>query len=145
MTCRVPFEYLDEGSFRRAYQVVGLPLVAKFPYKDGPTTKLRTAIHHTKMEVQAVEQILQERKFKALRQYMPKIYFFNPKTGTVLMHKYKPLSETAKSERVCEKLGLLVAASGLTAAYGFDLSTYNVGTDEAGKLVIFDLGLFNDY
>ena len=71
---------VGEGAFRKAFHIVGLPLIIKFPEEDDGD--LRTCIRHSVIEVRKIKAL---REFSILRPHLPKIYYFDKTSGVVVM------------------------------------------------------------
>lgn len=143
--CRVPIQYMFSGAFRDVYHIVGLPLIAKFP--GGQNGNIPDGVEHSTDEVRWVRRINRSTQYALLREYMPTIYYFDKTNGVVLMHKYDELSWTKQNKKLCAELEQRMIKdlkfhhdpdSGLDP----DIKPDNMGKDENGKIVIFDLGCF---
>lgn len=153
--CQVPLTFIQEGAFRRAYQVGRLPLVVKIPYftkyqtsVEAQQSRLEVGINHSAVEVRARKRVLRSKKrFAPLHKYMPMIYHHNPTTGVVLMHKYRMEKNSGRRyEKGCEIEREVIKAMGSSQPdEGFDCDNPgNIGRDEKGKWVILDLGCFEE-
>jgi hypothetical protein len=151
--CLVPLTYLSEGAYRRTYQIGNLPLVIKFPYcsdwyEDKPIEErnyaLSNGIKHSNTEMRSLRRILRSKgKYVKLHRYMPKVYHFNPATGAVLMHKYRnPNRTTRKFNRMLERID--AEAQAVMKKWVDVDNPGNIGYDEKGRVVILDLGCFED-
>lgn len=131
-----------EGSFRRVYQVESLKLVVKFP--QGSCGRY-SGIEHTNEEIDTFERISTYKKYKYLRHYLPKIYYYNRKTGVVLMKKYKLLDyKTAElASSILNKLAFDILG------HSTDIYSSNVAVEYTKygcpKVKIIDLGYFSHH
>ncbi len=149
--CHVPLQYIKSGAFRHVFQIIGLPLVVKFPYceddqllEDGNPDPDRIAmgVQHSKREMKALERILSSvRKYTYLHKYMPTVYYSNQRTGVIVMHKYTGLPNSSKSNDISEAIRRDIQDIFATAG---DIHSYNLGKDERGNVVVFDLGCFGE-
>lgn len=152
--CEVPLTFLQEGAFRRAYQIGRLPLVVKFPYFtsycstiEAQQARLEVGINHSAIEIKARKRVLRSKKrFAPLAKYMPMIYHHNPETGVVLVHKYKVKPYAKRFSGQCRDIEReVIKAMGDNGLEGFDCDNpNNIGLDEKGNLVILDLGCFEE-
>lgn len=149
--CRVPFEFIESGAYRHAFRVPGLPLVAKFCHiesqmpDESAESALNDSVDHSAVEARTVNKMKRNKKrYAAILPHLPKIYYANVETGTVLMHQYKTAPET---KRIDDRIEEIVTK--LQHVYdtddNFDLNYTNVGIDEDGTIVILDLGMFEGW
>lgn len=147
----LPLNYVGAGEFRSVYQIVGKDLVVKLP-KD------RDDIEHSRIEYQRWHDIMHQRGWFLLRKYMPKIYYFNPKNGVLLMRFYKTafsdvLTAPTKIENDIKWLQHLVATVCRDNCIGesfeeneidwvSDIGIGNVGVTPKGEYKFIDMGLF---
>ncbi len=149
--CRMPLQYIKSGAFRHVFQIIGLPLVVKFPYceddqllEDGSPDPDRVSmgVRHSKREMKALERIqCSVRKYTQLHKYMPIVYYSNKRTGVIVMHKYIQLPNAPNSTAIAREVAedICKALPGAT-----DIHSYNIGKDERGNVVVFDLGCFGE-
>lgn len=140
--CGVTLRHLDSGAFRKTYQVGELPLVVKFPRNT-------SGIAHSAIEMRVHKRIKRARKrYKPLLKYMPTIYHHEPVTGVIVMRMYTPLGWNDTNSEIChgleEKIANAIKHTKWAAKWGLDCSPTNVGRDAKGKLVLLDLGCFED-
>lgn len=126
------------GAFREVWKIKGLPLVVKFtiPSSNGVC---RDGIWHSVTEVRKVRQL---RKFLWIREYLPKIYYHDSKSGQTVMHFYEPFKEKELSYRITYLLEEAIKqATGVNLG---DIQSSNFGIevkDGRKQLKIIDLGL----
>jgi hypothetical protein len=125
------------GAYRKVYRINGLPLVIKEP-KDKSCRK------HARAEYKTIQRILRYKKYARLTRYMPEVYYFNEKTGLMLMHYYRPLPKRYKC--IARLLDVIVE---LTWPYAMDQNECdvhggNVALTEDNLPVIIDLGYFSE-
>jgi ribosomal 50S subunit-associated protein YjgA (DUF615 family) len=77
---------LGSGLYRRVYVIRGYDLVVKFNAGEDDG-------EHAAQEVKTVWRVLRYKKYASIRKYMPKIYYFDKKTGTTLVKKYETFRE----------------------------------------------------
>lgn len=86
---------IGQGAYRAVYAVRDLPLVVKFPTPYWSSSGMKSAIDHARFEIRTLKRLSTTK----MKQYLPKIYFTNWKTGVVCMKKVKPLrSSGARSK-----------------------------------------------
>lgn len=129
---------LGVGTFRAVYKIRGTSLVVKIP-RDGD------GIKHSKAEHDTIKEILNRKKYRKLKQYMPEIHYYNEKTGVIVMPYYRnpkfPYNKlisnilTALFEYIHE----------YAKSHGVDLHSHNIGMNYHGDPVLLDLGYFSDY
>jgi tRNA A-37 threonylcarbamoyl transferase component Bud32 len=75
--------HIGSGAFRTVYRIKNTDLVIKFPDdEDGES--------HTRTEIKAIERLY---KYKVLRSHLPKVYFYDSKSGVVVMEYYDKYSD----------------------------------------------------
>lgn len=144
---------IGEGAFRVCYSINALPLVIKIP-KSYSSSGYREGRSHAIDEYKAWRRINRFKKYIILKEYMPKIHYFDSKTGITVMQKYQLLGEGSTNgteenvRRLLEKLFVYVygGTSWGWRDYGdADLDNPdNVGLDEGGNIVLLDLGLLDE-
>src|ERR1035437_9721554 len=77
---------VGSGLFRRVYVILGYDLVVKFNSGEDDG-------EHAAQEVKIVRRVLRYKEYASIRKYMPKIYYFDKKTGTTLAKKYETFRE----------------------------------------------------
>lgn len=94
-------KHLGSGAFRDVHRIVGVPLVVKFPVgHDG--------VEHSTLEVRKIKHF---KKFYAMRDHMPKVFYFNKKTGILVMQLYenKPYPKISLAEARSEAIHSLIS------------------------------------
>lgn len=132
-----------DGLYRDVYRIAGRPLVVKVP-KDEEQPSLEDNINHSKAEWKAVKRIKRFKKFETLKRYMPEIYYFNEKTGLMVMKYYPKIKKY--SHMVSRLLEEIVDLTWPYAVSGesVDMHGENVAYDEETDTpVIIDLGYFS--
>jgi hypothetical protein len=104
----IRLRYIDEGAFRQVYKVSGCPLVVKFPLdKDG--------IQHSVSEIRRIRQL---GRIKELVPHLPKIHYFDRKSGVLVTHFYpRPKNDAETVEllgKVIKKLVSRIARVGMS-------------------------------
>lgn len=129
--CRVGLRYLGEGCFRAAFEIIDYPLIVKVPL-----TNCYSDLHHANEEWNWIDKVQSETKYKALRKYMPKVYYFDEECGLMVMRRYKIEASYTKDVEALDKL-----VKSVTGATGHDVGSWNVGRDTKGNLKIVDTAL----
>jgi hypothetical protein len=124
---------IDAGVFRKTCEVEGLPLAVKFPLdKDG--------VYHSRTEMRKIARLS---LFPSLRKYLPKIYYYDSKSGVIVERFYPNFSDDIDA---CEAVGNLagVLLKELTGVKVIDIHSGNIRTKnprrESPKVVLVDLG-----
>lgn len=133
----IKLRFLSEGAFRQVYEIKGLPLVVKFPHDSSDD-----CIEHSVFEYKHINRILKFKKYKLLKKYMPKVYYFDKKSGIIVFRKYKYVytKKLKDSTRIVELSDLVNKIMG----YECDVNGGNVGI-EKNTLKILDLGCFEEF
>lgn len=125
---------IGDGSFRRVYLMVGAGLIVKVP-QDWNSKR---CIKHSALEVRAIRRILRSKdpEMEELKKHMPEIYFYSPKSGIVIMKRYR--TSMAKLFHQSRQIDQKVKR-----AFGVewsDVCARNCGVDEDGTVKIIDTG-----
>lgn len=132
LDCKVTLKYLDSGSFRDVYEIVGHPLVVKFP-------NCKAGVRHSNHEVSVYNRIKNsKKKYIELQKHLPDIHYTN-RYGVVLMTKYSPFGDTERSGSISLHLESEVSKI-LGLKDGWDAHYGNFGRDSKGKVVLLDFG-----
>lgn len=129
----IPFgKNLGGGVFREAYQIKDLPLVVKFPIEDD-------GIDHSRDEMRKIKKFS---KFKFLRKYLPKVYYYDRQSGVIVMKFYEDFEDCGDA---CDAVGTLAGEliKRLTGVSMVDIHSENVrvrDTYKPPRLVFCDLG-----
>lgn len=126
----VGLRYLGEGSFRVAFEIIDYPLIVKVPL-----TSCYSDMHHANEEWNWIEKVDRYPQYRALRKYMPKVYYFDEDCGLMIMRKY----QRVKVSLGTAALDRLVLQT--TGATGHDIGSNNMGKDDKGNLKILDVAL----
>lgn len=123
---------LGEGVFREAYQIKDLPLVVKFPIEDD-------GIDHSRDEMRKIRTLS---KFKFLRKYLPKVYYYDRQSGVIVMKFYEDFEDY---DDACDAVGTLAGEliKRLTGVSMVDIHSGNARIrdyHEPPRLVLIDLG-----
>ena len=128
-TSGIKLRYIDEGVFRKVYKISGCPLVVKFPLdNDG--------IQHSVSEMRRIRRL---GRIKELLPHLPKVLYFNGKSGIVVMEYYKALDP----EKGVELLGKVIKklVSRIAKVAMSDIHSDNIRQGRRGEIVVFsDLG-----
>lgn len=134
--CKIPLKLVGSGSYREAYRVGDLPIVVKFLLDCDDCS----SIEHARIEYKMYKRILQsKRKYRLIKQFMPKIHLFDSKTGVSVMKTYR-LVKYEKDSKHNELDYLVQRATG--KEYCDVNNSGNLGKDEKGRLKFLDLGCF---
>lgn len=140
-------EYLGCGMYRKVYRILNSNLVIKFAGRSRECRK------HSKTEANRIYEIMHRKKWRLLRRYMPKLYYFDFETGVTIMKYYVPtdyedhrVREDTKwiqmlIEAVCSFNHLEGHEEGSIDWYS-DIAGVNLGTDKDGNYKFLDMGLF---
>lgn len=126
--------YIEEGAFRTTYKVRGIPLVLKVPMCDcNPRTEECSreceCVTHSRNEYKTYNKIKSDKKYRALRGFMPKIYYYDDATGIIAMRYYKVLKNTVANIAICDLLNQFFRQT-LIIGEDVDIRPANVGADE---------------
>jgi hypothetical protein len=121
------------GVFRGVYRIKSFPLVVKFP-RDEPYDR------HSRAEMRKIKKLSE---FPFLRRYLPKVYYYDPKNGVIVMELYHPFSDNVDAADALGRLaGMLIHR--LTGVPMKDIHTDNIRTPNpqrcSPRLVFCDLG-----
>ena len=136
--------WLKSGVFRETCRIVNCNLVVKFPL-GFPTSKSKRLVsryfegkRHTKMEVARIKRLM---KIPFMRDYLPKVHYHDPATGTLVMSYHPPFAD---QEEQIDSMGrfiqiLILKATGVRCS---DLHSDNVHqkAENHKQVVIIDLG-----
>lgn len=129
-------KYIGSGAYRVTYKFGSLPVVIKIPHR-------RSGKSHSMAEYRTIRTINRFKKYKPLKGYMPKVYYFDKKTGIMIMHYYKKVPKNSSYA-----IGILMESlTGLVWHHEeseCDIYGENMGFTEDGCPVITDLGYFSD-
>lgn len=133
--------WLKSGVFRETCRIVNCNLVVKFPL---PSKSKRTVSRynegkrHTKTEIARIKRLM---AFPFMREYLPKVHYHDPATGTLVMSYHPPFAD--KEDQI-DSMGrfiqlLLLKATGVRCS---DLHSDNVHqkAENHKQVVIIDLG-----
>lgn len=134
---KLSLRFLGDGCYRNTYRIGKLPLVIKFP-------KHCAGKNHSTAEYKAIKSIKRFKKFEKLKQFMPIIYYFDAKTGIMIMHHYKSISQTVQYAMGLIMEELVEIIWPYSSGYECDVHGSNMGLDESNKPVLTDLGYFSD-
>lgn len=128
------------GSFRNVFTVGDLPLVAKFK----ATQTSMSDKQHTQNEMRKIKKL---QRIKWMKKYLPRVYYYNPKTSLVIMEYIDDSAprdgDSAEEQRehgVWRMLEELIRRA--TQVKVDDLDIHNVRFDQStNRLKLIDLGL----
>lgn len=127
---------LGAGLFREVFRISGCDLVVKFPLrlKDGSSDE---GIGHSVSEIKRIERL---KCVPELKMHMPKVFYFNRKTGVIVMQYYPDIN----AEDAVDYLGKIVRklVSRICGVTMGDIHDGNVKLKRKGweQLVFIDLG-----
>lgn len=129
----IRLKYLGNGAFRDVYKVKDIPLVIKFPLCEcskGYTecTGDCGGPDHSRLEYGVYQKIMENRKYRAIRGFMPKVYYFDDKTGIIAVHYYKEMADTVYNHKLCDLIEQFLRQT-LSIGGRVDMKPDNVGTD----------------
>ncbi len=131
---------IGDGVYRQVYKIEGVPLVVKIPGGDAFPVGCR---RHARSEYRTVKRIHRYKKFAQLRKYMPRIYYFDNKSGLMLMHYYSvPKKYKIAISNLLSLVVKLIWPN--TASSECDVHGANIGMDENNQPVLIDLGYFTN-
>ena len=136
--CKLPLQFLGEGAYREAYQIVGTNLVIKLPIHNGDLS-LADCLEHSADERSHLEAIRGDNKLKPLWPYLATFHYFNPDTGVVLVEKYDPVPAKKYRSQMNMIEGMFYD---LMPGGDSDLHYDNFGLDAKGNLKVIDCGRF---
>lgn len=132
--------HVGSGAFRAVYRIKDTNLVIKFPdpYENGE--------YHSREENRMIEKLYQ---YKVLRSYLPKIFYFERKSGVIVMEYYDKYSdrkaENPHSMRTYgnitwERVLIIKLIKRLTGEYFGDLYNANLRLDKNKHVKFVDMG-----
>ena len=125
--------HIGSGAFRDTYRVGKLPIVIKIPFNE---------ISHARHEARVITKVMKDEKFKALRPFMPKLYYYDKKTGIIVMEYCRTMKYGPTSDAVSKIFSTLVSKLFRKPMYDeSDIRGYNIGKNNNGQYKIIDLGL----
>lgn len=96
---KIPHQFIGSGAFREAYKLGKYSLVIKLPFGRKGSKEWKDSRKHTNDEVAKIEHFAQ---FKALKPYLPEIFYHDRKHGVVVMKYYKPRYSTTALKKFRE-------------------------------------------
>lgn len=130
-------ESIGSGAYRRAFRIHGADLVVKFP--SDPDGRF-----HTSLEVRRIKKLAQ---YQSLRPHLPKIRYYDKKTGILVVDFYDKYSETAAAvpgnrtvELSWERDLITRLVKELTGVFVIDLYDDNLRIDDTQTVKLIDLG-----
>lgn len=73
--------------FRETCRIINCNLVVKFPLAVGRSKYTGEGKRHTKQEMLRLARL---KKFRFMHQFLPKVYYHDPKSGTLVMSYHPP-------------------------------------------------------
>ena len=126
---------MGTGLYRKTYSIIGFGLVIKFNvgWDNG---------EHAYNEIKVIKRILRYDKYKPLRKYVPKIYWFDRKTGTTLVQQYEKMRNSRRYKKAMDTIDTK-AYNILKAADDLHSANFAIERSPSGKeqLKIIDWGL----
>jgi len=121
---------LGKGLFRSGYKIKGCDLVIKFPGDDAEDKQ------HSRAEIRRLRRL---RKAGTLGEFLPEVFYYDPKSGVVVMRYYREFENFEKQAdamgRMIQKLIFRIARVRCT-----DIHTENVRKRDMKDAVLIDLG-----
>jgi hypothetical protein len=133
--------HLGTGAFRSVYRIKGTDYVIKFLVENN---YLDT--EHSRLEVRNIKRL---QKFRSLRPYLPKIYYYDRKTGVIIMEYYTRYSRRkAKRPNPTRTYGdtnweielIVNLIRQLTKVNFVDICERNLGIDKNNVVKFLDVG-----
>jgi|SRR5271166_4712816 len=140
----------DECAFRNVYDVLvddkSIGVVIKFPkHMKGRKRGARYwEVAHSMFEAQAVERMHNDPKLVALKRYAPTILWHEPKTGVIVMPKYKAVKNSEFFKVFLRTFTNMLVDLIPEMKYEFDDAARNFGLNRRGHYVLLDAGLLGD-
>lgn len=136
--------FIGNGVFREVCKIDGQRLIAKFPIADDPEGEdFSSGRKHARDEMKRITALL---KFKVLRPHLPKIRYYDPESGVIVMDWYeKFISDDDKLMSlgtVMRKLIKVITKVKCSDIHGGNIlcKAYNPETGARGDAVFIDLG-----
>jgi 5-methylthioribose kinase len=131
---------VGSGLFRSAYRIDKSSIVVKLPKTDSQGSEgWESGVGHAREEFKKINKIQKTGKYAPLVRYLPHIYYFDKKTGIMIMPLYYPYRTYKERQLVSTFLSNLVYD--LHGGDG-DIHSANVASTEYGEPVLIDLGYF---
>lgn len=126
---------LSHGVFREVHKVTNCDLVVKFPLDNGDTD-VDEGKEHTEAEIRRIRRL---NKFRYMRKHLPKIYWHDEDSGTLVMHYYpKFTTHEAEADAMGQMIQTLIRAA--TGVKCTDVHSENVHVGRVGDAVVIDFG-----
>lgn len=124
---------IGSGCFREVFHIEGTNVVIKFPMQEDNT---RWSINHSRREIRRIKQIARNEKYRHVRRYVPKTYYYDYQNGVLIMQR---LLDLKISKEVCKPItdmfkDTFFCISDQPDVYG------NVGYDGRGQIKLLDWG-----
>ena len=120
------------GGFREAFAIKNSRVIVKFPMSGG------SSVRHARREIRRIQQILKSEKFFYLRRYVPKIYWWDYKTGVIVVVMLNRVSEATSADT--DIVTNMLKDTFSTVGGAPDTAYTNVGYDGRGQLKVLDWG-----
>ncbi len=140
-------KYLSRGAFRTVRTIKDTNLVVKIPLGNccncGDCAALGNSdnIFHSTLEIKSYKRLQKLKKYAKIKQYLPVIHFHDPKTGVILMERYRRLRGPGKHKDTMNWLSeFLTTAENLDEVDIDSSKSDNYGVDNKGNLKILDFG-----
>jgi tRNA A-37 threonylcarbamoyl transferase component Bud32 len=132
--------HVGSGAFRSVYRIKNTNLVIKFPdlYEYGED--------HSRDEVRTIKKLY---KYKVLRSYLPKIFYFDHRSSVIVMEYYdkyndrkagNPHPMRTYGDITWERVLIIELIAKLTGAYFGDLYNINLRLDKNKHVKFVDMG-----
>jgi 5-methylthioribose kinase len=137
-----------QGAFRRVYAVRNLDVVIKIPYAC--TNWWRSCapapsegVKHARLEYKAWLRVMTMGRYRALKRYMPDIWYYDSRSGIVIMERYRK----ARASFFVTHIGCFIEniiEDLFNLKWELDLGADNLGIDRYGNFRLIDLGLIEE-
>lgn len=94
---------LGEGCFRTCYLIPKTRVVIKFPISNNDD-RYEDSLYHSRQDIRVIRDILSKARLKALRKYVPRVFYTSPKTGVIVMERLRQRSVTKRQADAVETI-----------------------------------------
>lgn len=129
------FQRLGGGVYRESYEILNLDMVIKFPKYAND----KNMIEHSVFEMRAMKKVLASKvRYLALQRYVPKVFYFDKRTGVIVMEKLQKVQWT-ETDFVTNLLKDIMPHKSSD-----DVGVGNMGKTAVGQIKISDWGLIGE-
>jgi hypothetical protein len=125
---------LGSGAFREAY-LINNAAVVKFPIGDHESN-----LYHSQKEIAMIRKINNKAKYRALRPFLPKVYYTDYRHGILIVERCYKL-KAGIPYIVADIIGKVFEAIINQTSWSADIEYYNVMENAEGEYRLIDLGL----